>query len=162
MIINVVCWYLYFSLCNSLSHLTSTFLLRHSMRESSLFLNQWTLTDMQLLWNSSVVTLCKLWRRTKLWIFIYNIKKANLIRVCMRSLKAIRQTIEILFRCNVKSVADPSQVYHDCMELIVRLGNCGVIHGDFNEFNLMIDDEGNVTMIDFPQMVSTSHYNAEW
>lgn len=62
----------------------------------------------------------------------------------------------------MKSVADPSQVYHDCMELIVRLGNCGVIHGDFNEFNLMIDDEGNVTMIDFPQMVSTSHYNAEW
>lgn len=135
---------------------------RHSMRESFLFLNQWTLTDMQLLWNSSVVTLCKLWRRTMLWIFIYNIKKANLIIVCMRSLKAIRQTIEILFRCNVKSVADPSQVYHDCMELIVRLGNCGVIHGDFNEFNLMIDDEGNVTMIDFPQMVSTSHYNAEW
>lgn len=62
----------------------------------------------------------------------------------------------------MKGVADPSQVYHDCMELIVRLGNCGVIHGDFNEFNLMIDDEGNVTMIDFPQMVSTSHYNAEW
>lgn len=62
----------------------------------------------------------------------------------------------------MKSVADPSQVYHDCMELIVRLGNCGVIHGDFNEFNLMIDDEGSVTMIDFPQMVSTSHYNAEW
>lgn len=135
---------------------------RHSMRESSLFLNQWTLTDMQLLWNSSVVTLCKLWRRTMLWIFIYNIKKAKIIIVCMRSLKAVRQTIEILFRCNVKSVADPSQVYHDCMELIVRLGNCGVIHGDFNEFNLMIDDEGNVTMIDFPQMVSTSHYNAEW
>lgn len=62
----------------------------------------------------------------------------------------------------MKSVADPSQVYHDCMELIVRLGNCGVIHSDFNEFNLMIDDEGHVTMIDFPQMISTSHYNAEW
>ncbi|XP_061172147.1 serine/threonine-protein kinase RIO2-like [Saccostrea echinata] len=64
--------------------------------------------------------------------------------------------------CNVKNVADPGHVYNDCMELIVRLGNCGVIHGDFNEFNLMIDDQEHVTMIDFPQMISTSHPNAEW
>jgi len=48
------------------------------------------------------------------------------------------------------------------MELIVRLANHGLIHGDFNEFNLMISDDGSVTMYDFPQMVSTSHANAEW
>jgi RIO kinase 2 len=48
------------------------------------------------------------------------------------------------------------------MDLIVRLANCGVIHGDFNEFNLMVDDEENLTMYDFPQMISTSHTNAEW
>ena len=48
------------------------------------------------------------------------------------------------------------------MELLVQLGNCGLIHGDFNEFNLMLDDNEKVTMIDFPQMVSTSHENAEW
>lgn len=64
--------------------------------------------------------------------------------------------------CQVKELGDPAQVYSDCMELIVRLGNCGVIHGDFNEFNLMIDSEGNITMYDFPQMISTSHFNAEW
>ena len=66
------------------------------------------------------------------------------------------------FSCNVKEIGDAAQAYSDCMNLIVRLANCGVIHGDFNEFNLMIDDEGHVTMIDFPQMVSTSHPNAEW
>jgi len=48
------------------------------------------------------------------------------------------------------------------MELIVKLANHGLIHGDFNEFNLMLDDSDHVTMIDFPQMVSTSHLNAEW
>lgn len=59
-------------------------------------------------------------------------------------------------------MGDPSTVYNDCMELIMKLGNCGLIHGDFNEFNLMIDEEEHVTMIDFPQMISISHENAQW
>ncbi|KAK6180181.1 hypothetical protein SNE40_012376 [Patella caerulea] len=64
--------------------------------------------------------------------------------------------------CQVRHLDDPGTVYNECMELIVRLGNCGLIHGDFNEFNLMVDDNDKVTMIDFPQMISTSHLNAEW
>jgi|TARA_B110000285_G_C15008311_1_gene555069 RIO kinase 2 len=48
------------------------------------------------------------------------------------------------------------------MQLIIRLAEHGLVHGDFNEFNLMIDDEENITMIDFPQMVSTSHANAKF
>ncbi|XP_041369931.1 serine/threonine-protein kinase RIO2-like isoform X2 [Gigantopelta aegis] len=64
--------------------------------------------------------------------------------------------------CQVHEVADPSALYSECMDLIVRLGNCGVIHGDFNEFNLMLDSKDRVTMIDFPQMVSINHLNAEW
>lgn len=47
------------------------------------------------------------------------------------------------------------------MNLIVRLGNCGVIHGDFNEFNLMLTDDGKPILIDFPQMMSIFHENAE-
>ncbi|GMN70224.1 hypothetical protein TIFTF001_039267 [Ficus carica] len=37
----------------------------------------------------------------------------------------------------------------------------GLIHCDFNVFNLMIDDDEKITMIDFPQMVSVSHRNAQ-
>ncbi|KAI8024641.1 G patch domain-containing protein TGH [Camellia lanceoleosa] len=44
--------------------------------------------------------------------------------------------------------------------LVVRLAEHGLIHCDFNEFNIMIDDDEKVTMIDFPQMVSVSHRNA--
>ncbi|XP_072166637.1 uncharacterized protein [Diadema setosum] len=62
----------------------------------------------------------------------------------------------------VHSLEDPASVYDDLMSLIVRLANHGLIHGDFNEFNLMMDDQDRVTLIDFPQMVSTSHPNAEW
>lgn len=57
---------------------------------------------------------------------------------------------------------NPEAVYSELMNLIVRLANSGLIHSDFNEFNLMIDDQEKITLIDFPQMVSTSHPNAEW
>ncbi|GAB0088644.1 Serine/threonine-protein kinase Rio2 [Sergentomyia squamirostris] len=63
---------------------------------------------------------------------------------------------------NVKEVENVEQMYDDLMELIVNLGNCGVIHGDFNEFNIMVTDEGKPILIDFPQMVSTSHPNAQY
>ncbi|KAJ8285153.1 hypothetical protein GJAV_G00022870 [Gymnothorax javanicus] len=64
--------------------------------------------------------------------------------------------------CQVHSVKDPAALYSEVMELIVKLANHGLIHGDFNEFNLMLDDNDRITMIDFPQMVSTAHENAEW
>ncbi|XP_003975095.2 serine/threonine-protein kinase RIO2 [Takifugu rubripes] len=64
--------------------------------------------------------------------------------------------------CQVHELQDPSALYSEFMDLIVKLANHGLIHGDFNEFNLMMDNQDHITMIDFPQMVSTSHPNAEW
>lgn len=64
--------------------------------------------------------------------------------------------------CQVHHIEDLQQVYDDIMNLIVRLANYGLIHGDFNEFNLILSDEDEVTLIDFPQMVSTAHLNAEY
>lgn len=60
----------------------------------------------------------------------------------------------------------PEIVYKKCMELIVRLAQHGLIHCDFNEFNLLLHkpegaDVEDVTLIDFPQMVSTRHKNGE-
>ena len=57
---------------------------------------------------------------------------------------------------------NPEKLYTDLMGLIYRFAERGLIHGDFNEFNLMVGDQGDVVVIDFPQMVSTSHPNAEW
>ncbi|NXE84771.1 RIOK2 kinase, partial [Cochlearius cochlearius] len=64
--------------------------------------------------------------------------------------------------CQVHHMEDPAAVYSELMDLIVKLANHGLIHGDFNEFNLILDNDDHVTMIDFPQMISTSHPNAEW
>lgn len=57
----------------------------------------------------------------------------------------------------------PGELYAELMALIVRFARAGLVHGDFNEFNLLIGrEEGEVVVIDFPQCVSTSHPDAEW
>ncbi|KAL1902605.1 Serine/threonine-protein kinase rio2 [Sporothrix stenoceras] len=81
----------------------------------------------------------------------------------------------------VSAVPDPAALYAELIGLILRLAQHGLIHGDFNEFNIMIqeqkpegaDDKGDAAdssdsnlaivpiLIDFPQMVSMEHKNAE-
>ncbi|KAK8850692.1 hypothetical protein IAR55_004612 [Kwoniella newhampshirensis] len=64
---------------------------------------------------------------------------------------------------SVDVVDDPADLYSKLMELIVRLAHSGLIHGDFNEFNIMLlRKTGEPIVIDFPQMVSTRHENAEY
>ncbi|KAE8539794.1 hypothetical protein D1P53_003731 [Cryptococcus gattii VGV] len=64
---------------------------------------------------------------------------------------------------SVEVVDDPADLYSKLMELIVRLAHAGLIHGDFNEFNIMLlRKTGEPIVIDFPQMVSTRHENAEY
>ncbi|GJM92239.1 hypothetical protein PR202_ga08683 [Eleusine coracana subsp. coracana] len=61
----------------------------------------------------------------------------------------------------VKELQNPDDVFNTILGLIVRLAEHGLIHCDFNEFNIMINDDEKVTIIDFPQMVSVSHRNAK-
>lgn len=64
--------------------------------------------------------------------------------------------------CQIHEVKDPAVLYDELMNLLVRLANHGLIHGDFNEFNIILNEDDFPTLIDFPQMISTSHPNAEW
>jgi len=59
-------------------------------------------------------------------------------------------------------VDDPAELYDNLMNLLLKFANHGVIHGDFNEFNIMVKDNGEPVIIDFPQMVSTNHQNAQY
>lgn len=88
----------------------------------------------------------------------------------------------------ISSVPDPAGLYSELIEMILRLAGVGLIHGDFNEFNILIkeevigsevakgkrkeggDGDGEAEgenlnlipiLIDFPQMVSVDHPNAE-
>ena len=84
----------------------------------------------------------------------------------------------------IQEVPDPAGLYAELIDIVLRLATFGLIHGDFNEFNILIrEDERletgnsrdtktekpearpgiNLTpvIIDFPQMVSIDHTNAE-
>jgi RIO kinase 2 len=74
----------------------------------------------------------------------------------------------------ISEVPDPAALYSELIELLLRLARHGLIHGDYNEFNILIkedkvssepDAEPATTLtpvlIDFPQMVSMDHPNAE-
>ncbi|KAI8456318.1 RIO1 family-domain-containing protein [Phakopsora pachyrhizi] len=67
----------------------------------------------------------------------------------------------------IRDIKDPGKLYSSLMDLIVKLARVGLIHGDFNEFNILIDDTSDPdnpvpVLIDFPQMVSIEHENAEY
>ncbi|KAF4976401.1 hypothetical protein FZEAL_6931 [Fusarium zealandicum] len=73
----------------------------------------------------------------------------------------------------ISEVPDPASLYSELIGLILRLAKHGLIHGDFNEFNILVkenvtrgeDGQETITLepiiIDFPQMVSMEHQNAE-
>ncbi|KAI8723607.1 Non-specific serine/threonine protein kinase [Fusarium sp. LHS14.1] len=73
----------------------------------------------------------------------------------------------------ISDVPDPASLYADLIGLILRLAKHGLIHGDFNEFNILVKEERTKSedgqevvklepiIIDFPQMVSMEHQNAE-
>lgn len=79
----------------------------------------------------------------------------------------------------VKRVGDPAGLYAELIEVILRFAEHGLIHGDFNEFNIMLQTRGEdgekvgaegeaeqspltviPYIIDFPQAVSIDHADA--
>uniref|UniRef100_A0A0R3RTU5 Serine/threonine-protein kinase RIO2 n=1 Tax=Elaeophora elaphi TaxID=1147741 RepID=A0A0R3RTU5_9BILA len=64
--------------------------------------------------------------------------------------------------CHVQQVNDAEGLYEKLMNIIVRLARYGLIHGDFNEFNIMLTEEEEPILIDLPQMISVDHPNAQF
>lgn len=61
------------------------------------------------------------------------------------------------------------KLYSDLMNFIVKLANYGLIHCDFNEFNIIIREDAqregfefDFVVIDFPQCVSIEHTDAKF
>ncbi|KAJ9204269.1 hypothetical protein DTO164E3_2031 [Paecilomyces variotii] len=81
----------------------------------------------------------------------------------------------------ISKVPRPAELYSELMDMILQLARYGLIHGDFNEFNILIKEEEDPNakgkgreseevdesirlvpiIIDFPQMISVDHPNAE-
>lgn len=62
----------------------------------------------------------------------------------------------------IGDVKDVAGLYKKLMDLLLKFGSQGLIHGDFNEFNILVlEDTEEPVVIDFPQMISIEHPNAE-
>lgn len=65
---------------------------------------------------------------------------------------------------------DYKKLYSQLMDFVVELGNGGLIHCDYNEYNIMIKEEGTYdhetekgfVIIDFPQCISIEHPDADY
>lgn len=64
--------------------------------------------------------------------------------------------------CKVAKLENPEKVYHQMMDLLYRFAENGLIHGDLNEFNTMVNEEQKLFVLDFPQMVSVYHKDAQF
>ncbi|KAF8469051.1 RIO1 family-domain-containing protein [Kalaharituber pfeilii] len=62
---------------------------------------------------------------------------------------------------NLQACPDIPGLWAKLVELIIRLAHAGLVHGDFNEFNILCyENTTDIVLIDFPQMVSVDHPNA--
>lgn len=70
---------------------------------------------------------------------------------------------------SLREHSNKEKLYSDLMKFIVKLANHGLIHCDFNEFNIIIVNEevrdqykDDFVVIDFPQCISIEHTEAEF
>ncbi|WP_083809494.1 serine/threonine-protein kinase RIO2 [Methanotorris igneus] len=57
---------------------------------------------------------------------------------------------------------DANKLFWDIIEEIKKAYELGYIHGDLSEFNILIDENGDFVIIDWPQAVSIYHPDAEF
>ncbi|KRZ21432.1 Serine/threonine-protein kinase RIO2, partial [Trichinella pseudospiralis] len=62
---------------------------------------------------------------------------------------------------HVHELKNPTKFCNRLLDFIVMLAKYGLIHGDFNPCNVMVTKDEEPVVIDFPQMMSTSHPEAE-
>lgn len=62
---------------------------------------------------------------------------------------------------NIAEMGHPDKVFDEIIDLAISLLKVGIVHADFSEFNIMIDENENVTLIDFPQCIPYTFQEAE-
>lgn len=62
---------------------------------------------------------------------------------------------------DVDSLDDPEGFLDDILQNVRRALSAGIVHTDLSEFNVVVQPDGNVLLIDWPQFVSKDHPNVE-
>jgi len=64
--------------------------------------------------------------------------------------------------CRIDDLGNKEKAYNDLISIIMNMANKGLIHGDFNEFNILVEVKTQkMFVIDFPQMISIAHTEAQ-
>jgi len=62
---------------------------------------------------------------------------------------------------DVDSLDDPAGFLDDILQNVRRALSAGIVHTDLSEFNIVVQTDGNVLLIDWPQFTTDDHPNAE-
>ena len=62
----------------------------------------------------------------------------------------------------IEDLGDKEKAFNELVSTLVKLATKGLIHGDFNEFNILVHlKTQKIYFIDFPQMISLDHEDAK-
>jgi RIO kinase 2 len=62
---------------------------------------------------------------------------------------------------NVRNLSNPQQVLNKLLDQVrIAFQDAKIIHCDLSEYNVIIDEEDQITLFDWPQWVSIKHPNA--
>lgn len=79
----------------------------------------------------------------------------------------VMDLVEGVLLRKIRDLPDPARLYALLMDFIARLADYGLIHCDFNEFNILVREydpdspDSEAIVIDFPQCVSIDHPNGQ-
>ena len=62
---------------------------------------------------------------------------------------------------DIISLEEPEIFLNDILENMRKAYKAGVVHSDLSEYNILIDMETHVWIIDWPQYITKDHHNAE-
>lgn len=69
----------------------------------------------------------------------------------------VMEYLEDYYLLNDVEITNKDKVYNSLCNFIIDLYKRGYVHGDFNEFNVLINEREEIKVIDFPQSVSVNN-----
>lgn len=73
----------------------------------------------------------------------------------------VMQYIEGTQLSDIISLEEPDIFLNDILENMRKSYKAGVVHSDLSEYNILIDTDTQVWIIDWPQFITKDHHNAE-
>lgn len=73
----------------------------------------------------------------------------------------VMQYIEGVQLSEIIELVEPEIFLNDILTNMKKAYKAGIVHSDLSEYNILIDKETHVWIIDWPQYITKDHYNAE-